>query len=165
MSGALFLGFSAAMAAAKTPLNATVTFYGIPPMSEALTNLPKSTPVQAYLGALDGLVGFSDPINVAKLAKEWYVLQEINFRDTAIQTDGGIHSHGLHKDEACVISYEGKGHAFMADEEVMIAKATSLGMVGAGDKEIQGKVWASVFTFFRKHLRKSECFDRKVSIK
>jgi hypothetical protein len=74
-------------------------------------------------------------------------------RNTAIENDGGIHAHGIHSDEALVVSYEGKGHAFMSDEPAMIEKATSLGMVGAGDKELQNRVWARVFCFYRKHLK------------
>ncbi|KAL3899383.1 MAG: hypothetical protein SGCHY_002094 [Lobulomycetales sp.] len=128
-----------------TALNAAVSFYGVPmPVSPDLAALPKVTPVQAHFGALDTLEGLSDPASAEALALAW---------ETSISMDGGAHAHGLHKDEALVVSYPGKGHAFMSDDKTMIAKATELGMAGAGDSELQGKVWGNVFAFLRRHLK------------
>lgn len=52
--------------------------------------------------------------------------------------DGGIHAHGIHKDEAIVKSWAGVAHGFME---------------GVGDREVQGRVWAGVFEFYRKHIK------------
>jgi dienelactone hydrolase len=74
MGGALSLSFAAKMATTKvTPLNAAVSFYGVPQAINAdLASLPKKTPVLACFGALDSLKGFSDSETVAKLAQAWY---------------------------------------------------------------------------------------------
>lgn len=145
MGGALSLAFASKMSKTKQPLNAALSFYGIPDMAVFdLSRIPSVTPVEAHFGAEDTLQGLSDPETAKNLAQLWQV---------AIKNDGGIHSHGLHSDEASVFTYPGKGHGFMVDNISVMEQGKKLGFKGMGDKEFQGKVWKHVFGFFRKHLK------------
>jgi dienelactone hydrolase len=77
--GALALAFAAKMAERNTPLDAAVSFYGVPLVdSKLLAKLPKSTPVHVHFGNLDSMNGLSDPASANKLATAWFVL----FADT-----------------------------------------------------------------------------------
>jgi hypothetical protein len=63
-----------------------------------------------------------------------------------------IANEGVAEGDASVFSYSEKGHAFMSEEPVMIAKATEMGFKGAGDVGLQTRVWNGIFEFYRKHL-------------
>lgn len=67
------LSFASQMAAAKSPLQAAFSFYGVPKANKDLASLPISTPVQAHFGSLDTVKGLSDPATATQLAQAWYV--------------------------------------------------------------------------------------------
>ncbi|KAI8852052.1 dienelactone hydrolase family-domain-containing protein [Chytridium lagenaria] len=71
MGGALSLALAGRMAKTKTPLNAVVAFYGIPPAKFDVSGIPAKTPVQAHFGSEDNYVGFSDLTAAKALAKKW----------------------------------------------------------------------------------------------
>ena len=97
MGGALSLSLANYLLSSN-PLNACVSFYGVP--SHDISQIPLKTPVQAHFGALDNFKGFSDIATAERLAKEWEV---------TIKQHGGRHAEGLHKDEAEVFVYPNQG--------------------------------------------------------
>ncbi|KAJ3397931.1 hypothetical protein HDU92_000032 [Lobulomyces angularis] len=144
MGGALSLALASKLAATKNPLNATISFYGVPPMEKYnLASIPAKTPCNAYFGELDTNKGLSDLETAKKLSKLWKVdIKGLEYR-----------KHGYYTEIANVFVLKNKGHAFMSDEPEYINKCKELGFAGPGDKELQGKVWKQVFEFFQHHLK------------
>ncbi|KAI8919537.1 dienelactone hydrolase [Entophlyctis helioformis] len=137
MGGALSLALGARMAATPRPLNACVSFYGIPPPSLIdIKQLPVTTPVQGHFGALDTLKGFSDSDTARRLESDWM---------DAIRSHGGVHAKGLHRLEEGVFVYEGVGHGF----------ANELRKKGSPEfkQETVNLAWRRVFGFLTEHLK------------
>ncbi|KAJ3216217.1 hypothetical protein HDU67_009791 [Dinochytrium kinnereticum] len=135
MGGALSLALAGRMAKTKTPLNAVVSFYGIPPAKFDLSAIPANTPCQAHFGSEDTYVGFSDLSAAKELARKW---------DMSIKHLGGIHAHGLHTNESHVYIHHGMPHAFM----------NQLGKkLDEDHKKTIDATWARVFAFFIEHLK------------
>ncbi|KAJ1566638.1 hypothetical protein HK405_009002, partial [Cladochytrium tenue] len=105
MGGAMSLALAARMSKLGKPLNACVSFYGIPPKElEDISEIPITTPVQAHFGELDDMKGFSDIDAAHALAENWGL---------TVRRAGGEHAHGLHTLESSVFVHHGVGHAFM----------------------------------------------------
>lgn len=135
MGGALSLALAARMVKNSNPLNACVSFYGIPPKQLIdVSSIPIKTPVQAHFGELDDFVGFSDIGAAKKLAEEWGI---------AVKQAGGIHSKGFHSLESNVFIHPKVGHAFMNE----VQKREYF------NKEDVDKTWSQVFAFFIEHLK------------
>ncbi|KAI9341552.1 dienelactone hydrolase family-domain-containing protein [Zopfochytrium polystomum] len=135
MGGALSLALASRMAQRASPLNACISFYGIPPKSLVdVTSIPLTTPVQAHFGENDDLKGFSDAESAKELAKAWGL---------SVKQAGGIHAHGLHSLESNVFIHANVGHAFMNE----------LKRRPYFNKDDADKTWSKVFAFLIEHLK------------
>ncbi|KAI8806895.1 dienelactone hydrolase family-domain-containing protein [Cladochytrium replicatum] len=145
MGGAMSLALSARLAKTSHPLNAAVTFYGVPsPKLIDVSEIPIRTPVQGHFGELDDFKGFADPETARALERKWA---------DAIRTHGGVHAQGLHKLEANVFIYPGQGHAFMNDLKKYQDLRKELKFKGDFDRHFVDGVWGNVFEFLREHLK------------
>ncbi|KND02385.1 uncharacterized protein SPPG_02854 [Spizellomyces punctatus DAOM BR117] len=147
MGGALSLALAASIGPTKNPgpLNACVSFYGIPPLSLIdITPIPLYTPVQLHIGEKDNKKGFSDPETARAVQRKW---------EEVIRQHGGRHAEGFHKLEASVFFYPGQGHAFMNDLPWSLQQRKELGYEGGFDKDLVNLAWRRVTNFFIEHLK------------
>ncbi|KAI8884415.1 alpha/beta-hydrolase [Backusella circina FSU 941] len=133
-------GLSLALATDATkngkPLQATVTFYGIPSQDVFDTTIIRDTAIQGHFGGKDGVTGFSDPATVDQL--------ESNLENAKYAT---------------IYRYPGQGHLFMDADSWSIEMRKELGFVDKDsdplteEKAVRDAAWGRTFSFFKTHLK------------
>jgi len=82
----------------KIPLNAIVSFYGLPPRNiKNLNDVPVYIPLQTHFGEMDSLKSFSDQKSAKLQTQKWSHM---------IQKHGGYHALGYHSLEEQTYYYQ-----------------------------------------------------------
>ncbi|CAI2177435.1 10671_t:CDS:2 [Funneliformis geosporum] len=123
--------------AAKKPLSAVVTCYGIPsPTICDVSVIAIKTPVQGHFGSEDKHTGFSDPNAAYSLERN---LEE------------GIERLDASGKEIAIYRYDGEDHAFLNNEERSLKMRKEQGFLDFNIKN-QELAWNRIFEFFNKYL-------------
>lgn len=136
MGGAMSLALASQLAA-KKPLSAVVTCYGVPsPTICDVSVVALKSPVQGHFGSEDKQTGFSDQ-NAAKSLER--------------NLEEGIERMDAAGKEITIYRYDGEDHGFLNNEERALKMRKEQGFLDVNVKS-QELAWNRIFEFFNKYL-------------